>query len=337
MSFTGVPMALTNESCDEKCARGAAAVFLALLAVSTLLSIFPRAAFATPAQPLLDLGYYMNTTNTTTAYNEGHADGAWDASHGNANRLAYLDFFGQNSSGTGTLTNTNLPFTNAQIESVAEQYASGYFGGTGSDLTSVLFLGVGTNNSLSDISTAGGTTWAGVVNDVNSWVVSHSINSQITIWGGNDIEAWYSNTSPSQITAWANGYDAHTSALYVNFGSADGCNQTGYTSGNGYVCSSRNGNANFTQHDYWNLSYGLPNAVSLPEIYSTGAAAEWTQLCLYGKNIQGKEIFFEGPLNNWYKDSTSLTATAAWNDFWNDLAATACSQTPSFAVGTHDE
>ncbi len=293
------------------------------------------AAYAAPGPPNLSAGYYINTASTTTAYNLGCTDGAYDQSHGYTSRLAELDFGGQLSSGSGTELINGETLTNTQIEAVGENYGLGYFNCSGN--TQNLTVAVGTNNSLSDISTTGGKGWHNVLHAIWTSSIAADILSQVNFIGGNDIEDWSSGTSASAVTAWANGWQSVTTGLYLNYGSADGCSETGYTSGNGYTCSAAN--SSFNQYNYWYLSYGLADAVVAPEIYASGQAPEWKEICLYGNYEHGRSIAFEGPLNDYYAPggSSSYTPSQSWSSLWNALSGTACAQTPVFEIGQKTE
>ena len=158
------------------------------------------------------------------------------------------------------------------------------------------------------------------------WVSSTAtaIASRVSYLGGNDIESW---GTPGPAESWADGWDGTTTGLYLNFGSADGC-----PSG-----SANNGTCNngYTQYDYFKLSWGNPNAIVEPQIYfypsgNDVQAQQWKQICLYGHNTQGKTIQFQGPLTEYYADSTSDNPGTSWSQLWNQLNGTACAQTPLF-------
>jgi hypothetical protein len=297
-------------------------------------------AEAAPSAPPDDRGFYISTTSTQTAYNAGKSDGEWDDDNGAPNRIAYLDFGGQDSNGSeNTLTNAQ-PITYAQIEAVAENYAYGWYVGTGTDSTSELLVVIGTNNSLDDISVAGGQAWAGVVQAVEDSTYGEDVASQVLFLGGNDIEAWEADTTADDVEFWADGFD-DSGLGYVDFGSADGCSETAYGSGAGLECSTQTDtgtNDSFYQDDYWLLAWGNANALVLPQIYSPGNAEEWDEICLYGDvELSGGAIQFEGPLNEYDLDSSTLSAGSSWKDFWNDLSSGACAQTPPYEEEAVDE
>lgn len=284
------------------------------------------AAYAAPAPPNLSAGYYVSTANTQTAYNLGCVDGEYDTAHGYGIRLAILDFGAETSSGTELINSTLI--SDAQIEAVAENYGLGYYNCSGS--TQRMTVSVGTNNSAGNVSYSGGQAWHDVLHGI--WVSSTAadILSQVNFVGGNDIEA-FPGATPSPVIAWANGWEASTTGLYLDFGSADGCSETGYSGGSGIGC-----NNGFNQYDYWYLSWGLPDAIAEPEIYAPGMAPEWKWICIYGNNVQGKPISFEGPLNEYYL-AHDYTPGQSWSDLWNALNGTVCAQTPPFETSMKDE
>jgi hypothetical protein len=318
--------------------RRSVIVFLGLALTFSFGVVRSPLAHATPPLPNQSAAYYVESTNPTDAYNTGEADGKYDTSHGYTHRDAILDFGGQVADGSGTQLFSNS-FTNAQIEMIAEQYAVGYWAWTNATMN----LAIATNNSLYDISNAGGVTWASVARTVWSSGYGVEVTPQVTFWGGNDIETWTTNTTSTAVEAWAQGWNSSTGAKMVNFGDAAGCSTTATTSGNGYTCSAAEltggPNNHFTQHDYWYLSQGLTDDTSVPEVYAPGNSAEWEWICLYGNTYQGKKITFQGPLSNWYRNpvAPNYTPTQTWSDLWNSLNGTACAQTPTYLIDTKAE
>jgi hypothetical protein len=296
--------------------------FTALSVVTLgLTSVTP--ALATPAKPPTDWSFYISSTSTSTAYTLGCNQGDFDASHSDANSEVFLDFGGQISGGTELINGTDV--SNGTIESIAEQFASGYWVCTGADTTSNLNLAIGTNNSL-DVGTSYGETWAGVVNTVSTWVADNA--GQVSVWGGDDIEPGFG--SESAAIDWSNGFGDDTSALYLNYGSADGCPESSY--GNGGC------NNGWDQYDVWYVSWGSAPAVTAPEIYESAQASQWTMICLYGANHQTGEVFYQGPLDENDLDSSTYTSTQAWDALENDLNAySSCAQTMPYSLEIHDE
>jgi hypothetical protein len=280
-------------------------------------------ALATPAKPQTDWSFYILSTTPSTAYTLGCNQGDFDASHGDINSEVFLDFGGQISGGTELINGDDV--TNGTIESISEQFALGYYTCTGTDATSNLNLAIGTNNSL-DVGTSQGESWAGVVNTVTTWVADNA--GQVSVWGGDDIEPGFG--SESAAIDWSNGFGDDTSALYLNYGSADGCPESSYDNGG---C-----NNGWDQYDVWYVSWGSSPAVTAPEIYYAANASQWTMICLYGANYQNGEVLYQGPLDEYDLNTSTNTSTQAWDELENDLNAyPACAQTMPFSLEVHDE
>jgi hypothetical protein len=279
---------------NRKLTRGRALAWLggvASLTAVTLGLAVPGAASAS-SMPQTDWSYYVTSLNTSTAATLGCNQGKFDASHGNINSTATLDFGGQNSSNNGTiLTFSGTQVSYSQVESYAETFGYNYWLCTGADTTSYLTMSIGTNNSAYYVNSSGGASWAGVVNAVASYMNSYG---QVTVWGANDMELdWASYSATS---GWESGYAGHTSALYNDYGDAAGCPPYG---------SCDNG---WTQHDVYLVAWGDPPAEVTPEIYYTSQGNEWVSV----SNTQGL-ISFWGPLDEYDLDSGTLTASQAWS------------------------
>lgn len=301
-----------------------------LLGAATTLYRGAPKAFAMQAQPATDWSFYMNTTSTSTSYTWGCNMGKADASHSPpTNSEVVLDFGGQLSNGSGSLMINGVSITNAQIEAVAEEFAHGYWDCTGTgDATSVLKLGIGTNNSYYDVSYAGGQTWVNVVAAVQAYNHSKGYASQVTMMGANDLEPGFGSASGS--IAWAQGFASVSGYLYLNYGSADGCPQ--YSTGNG-AC-----NNGWNQYDVWYVSWGSPPAIVSPEIYYTANARQWAMISLYGAQSQGGKVLMQGPWDEYDLDTSTLTPAQAWSNLWTDLNNnSATAQNMPFSLEIHNE
>jgi hypothetical protein len=308
--------------------RSALLVAVSASVCALLVGLNVRPAFAIQAKPATDWSFYMKTTSTSTAYNLGCNQGHFDAGHGNINSEVVLDFGGQNSAGTGTLMINGVSISNGQIEAVAEQFSYGYWICTGSDTTSVLKVGLGTNNSYYDVSSSGGHTWANVVAAVRSYNHSHGYDTQVNAGGANDIEPSWNSWSATK--AWIDGYAAVDPAYYLNYGSVDGC-----PSG-----SASNGGCNngWNQYDVWYASWGSPPAFPTPEIYYGVNAQQWAMISLYGALHQSGRVYMQGPWDEYDLDTSTLTPTGAWNDLWTDLNNNSnTTQNMPFSLEIHSE
>lgn len=309
------------------CMRMLALLSMCLLFGSALLMQGTSTAFALQAKAPTDWSFYMYSNSTSTAYslgcNQGHTDA--NVHHGST---VVLDFGGQQSNGSGTkMINGNL-ISNGQIEAVAEAFSHGYWVCTGSDTTTVLDLGIGTNNSLYDVSSSGGRTW---VDDVAAIQSSNKITgyySQVRMYGANDIEPSWSGASAA--IAWANGFAGVSGYGYFDYGSADGCPQT----------SSNNGSCNngWNQYDVYYVSWGAQPAHPTPEIYYQSQANQWAMISLYGAQHQGGHIVIWGPWDEHDLDTSTFTATQAWDALWyavNSRSSTA--QNFGYSLEIHNE
>lgn len=294
---------------------------LALVAVGLLVVPASYGTSLVQSAPHVSTSIYVTTTNTTTAYNEGCAQGTADASHPSEDSEVILDFGGQNSSDTGTIftINNGSGGTYAQDAAYAEQFASGYWVCTGSDTTSVLYLALGTNNSAYQVSSAGGAKWANsVVGPASDWINGNGIASQVTMEGANDMEPTYHG--PADTIAWTDGFTNAAVGTYLDYGSSDGCSTTSYNN-----ASCNNG---WTQANEYYVAWGNTNGFAMPEIYydpscpvSGSQAVQWTLISRYGHyNGVFDKIFFDGPLTQHTSSSSSgCTPDQAWNAFWKDL------------------
>lgn len=325
------------------CTRVLAVLSLCLLLGSVLTIQGTSQAFAARAIPAVQAqahtnwSFYMNSSSTSRAHtlgcNQGHADATY-----HDNSLVILDFGAQASNGSGAyFPGTSTFISNSQIEAVAEAFSSSYYVCTGSDTTTVLSLGIGTNNSGSNVGSANGRTWAHVVSAVQSYNQSHGYSSQVAMYGANDLESWCDSPpgaacrSASAAINWANGYSSVGGSLYFNFGSADNCPTNSYSGGS---C----GNTGWTQYDYWYLSWGNPAAVPTPEIYHDSWATQWEMIDLYSVYHHGGRMTFWGPMDEHDLDGSTDTATQAWDALWNALHThTSTAQNLFYSIEIHRE
>jgi len=274
----------------------------------------------------VDWSFYVTNIDPSQAETLGCNQGNYDTAHGNKNSEVTLEFGVQRSGGVGTLlTQINANVTNAQIETYAERFSYGYWHCTGSNTTSVLRLGIGTNTSVIGRSSSSiGQTWATVVNDVRSWNSTHGnpttgaccVSSQVVTNGANDIETGSNWDTSLNVKQWAIGFDGATTAFYYDIGDAGGCPSTSW--GGSTIC-----NASWHQSDVWVVSWGQSAALSAPEIYNPTLAKQWHMISAYGVRIQLKaKISFEGPLDDNFTDPGSNTSQQAWDQLWTEINST---------------
>lgn len=286
--------------------------FTAFGAVACLAGAFFSLSHATPAdavqpQPPTDWSWYVRTTNANTLYSWGCNQGNADRNLGNINSEVILDFGGQSVNNNGTyLTGNNLFVSYATIESLAEQFAKGYYICTGSDYTSVLSVGIGTNNSAYHIDSAGGSAWASVVTTVKNWVVGNSYQSQVDVGGANDMEPGYDYYPDTK--TWLDSYTSAGGPYLLDYGSADGCPQTTHTNG---LCYYYTNGRSWYQDSVWYVAWGAAPAVPVPEIYFQSMANQWGQIYFW------KAMTISAPLDEYDLNTGSFTSSQAWNALWN--------------------
>jgi hypothetical protein len=178
-------------------------------------------------------------------------------------------------------------------------------------------------NSMSGTDLIGhAVAWGNMVNTVNSDLASSSVT------GGIDIEPFFSSTlnTPQKAITWVKNFHATKnpfSFVTVNYGSADGCRQSGST---GIPGKCLNG---WDQETIYSVvSYSRLAILAIPQIYSTagGNAKQWQQISLYSSLAHGSAMSFLGPLSQ-YKacqqkggcGGTNNTPNAAWYQLWNTL------------------
>ena len=307
-------------------ARRPILIAMVSLLLASVFALTPaRQAFAVQSKPQTDWSFYVRTTNTNTLYNLGCNQGHFDQNNGNINSEVVLDFGGQASNNGGTyLTGSNAYVSYGTIESLAEQFALGYYVCTGSDTTSLLKLNLGTNNSAYYVNSTGGSSWSGVVNTVANWAGGNGVSSQVLVGGANDMEpSW--NTQGNTI-AWMNGYTNNGGRYFVNYGSTDGCPQSSHNNGG---C-----NNGWNQYGVWYVSWGAAPAWPLPEIYYQSQTNQWVQIDLYGTQYQ-TTMTFVGPFDEYDLNTGTFTSSGAWNSLWNGLNGAGEPASMSFSCEIH--
>lgn len=305
---------------------------LVVTVLAGVLAIPPsHTVFATPAQPATDWSFYIETLDTGTASTLGCNQGKFDQSvYPYRNSEVVLDFGDErDSSGDTILTFDNLPATVSEIESVTTSFAEAYWSCTGNDGTSLLKLGVGTNNSGYTPTYTTGVAWANIVAAIRSTVQSRGWSSQVDVFGANDIEPDWSAWSDTN--AWIQGYSSVDPAHYLDYGSADGCSTSSDD-------PNRPCNNGWTMDNVWEASWGAAPALAIPEIYNTAQPLQWTQIALDGAQHHGGAVYYEGPWDEHDLNSSTNTSAQAWSLFWNDLNSySSIAQTPIFSAEIHME
>jgi len=286
-----------------------------LLTATVSLSVSQTSAWATQSEYHADNVFYVTSTSASDIETIGCNQGTSDLDGNYPYRLSLFDFGAQLSDGSGSTLITAVNVTTAQIKALAEDYAANWYGCTVTDFTTFNTIVVGTNNSRASANTSSdGEAWANMIDSLNTWASNQGYTGQLSFSGGNDMEpSWGGSSSAPDTINWSNSYDTHSAGgLMFDYGSADGCPQSSHDNGN---C-----NNGWDQQNIYNVSYGTPDAVPLPEIYFNGMQQEWQEISWWGVSDHGA-YFIEGPMNEHDLDSSSYTHTQAWDNLWNTLNA----------------
>jgi hypothetical protein len=186
------------------------------------------------------------------------------------------------------------------IRDAVEEYADFYRSCSQSDPYSHLTIGVGTSNYDVNVTYGHGAAWAGMVNQINTWLVSEGFFSKVSAYGASDMEiSW---NTPTITRAWVNGYDSANLYPLINYGDAAGCPTRLYDPSD-VTC-----NSPWTLEDLWYISYGVGSAYPLPLIYanpnqyypqSSVNAAQWARLSKYGYDAHGARVDFLGTMTQY--------------------------------------
>lgn len=259
------------------------------------------------AAPARTTAYYMYATTLSglqsEAYNKGYA---FAQHHPGGDRVLLLDFgaarrISDGVYGTQIFSSSPVYFDNSQIlaalKSGANGVHNGYVGGT----TQVAY---GNNNSYM---TSHGMTWTDAHNvgyyqeyraaQLASYQSANGYNMQSAV-AASDMEPGFDG--PGITRSLVNGANTYADRrLYYNYGSADGCPQ----SGSGGSC-----NNGWTVGDVAWVSYS-GSAVPLPEIYYGANAYQWTVIRRNGQSQFGS-FYFWGTTGS---TGVGLTPAEGWN------------------------
>lgn len=307
----------------------------AVLAIAA--AVLP-ARYVAPAAANTYPGYttshYVRSLSTTDAYNEGCATS--DEAALPANSIVVLDFGPAAKNVTNGVTtygailwDVGRTYRNTtQIRDIARQFGRGFWLCSNSPYTDLLRVALGISSDSIIFDTAHGTAWGNMVDDVQSWYVANGYSSQVSAAGAADIEVGF-NATYTMGKHWGDAFSNASSYYYYNFGDAAGCSTT--SSDN----SSTSCTGSWTQAQIWTLSWGVPAAGAIPEIYSTterltpnkklptnNNALAWQMISLYGQRFQnGRRIGFAGSFTqsqaNTTDPGTDAPPNKGWSYLWN--------------------
>jgi hypothetical protein len=252
------------------------------------------AASADAPQPVA-YSVYISSTVATDFYNWGSQLGQAVANLPGTQRVTAVLQFGKPVSlgggqyGAHLYNNTNQNGTT--IRTLSEQFAVGFYNGAGSDVTSQLYLGIGTNNDGSAVGTASGTMWSNMVKNANADAGNNPWGSQVNIHGANDIEPVDSNNNwnTAAVTRpWINAYDGVSGAIdYYDNGAA-------FCQTSGTLVAGSNCGIGWTAEDIWFASWGAARARPAPQIYHTNSddAKRWSLIAVYSVSAHGQSMVF---------------------------------------------
>ena len=269
-------------------ALGSSICMTAALLVATQTATAPLAEAATTSP--FSYSYYVNGTETGWAYNQGYSLGRLAYSYAGTQRFTTILDFGAMylSGGTWKLSNwTSAGITLDVAGQMVFEFGMGFYAGVGTDHSSIVYIGLGTNSGGSQVNGNAGAALAAKVVALNKSSSSWYYKTVFFV-GAIDFEGgWASGTADRN---WFNGYMGYAGrpALF-NYGSADGCPPQGSACGP------------LTAYDIWYLSWSGA-AYPVPEIYRTDKiqAKQWKWLSNYSVATMKSSYFtFEGVMTQY--------------------------------------
>jgi hypothetical protein len=273
---------------------------VACILVSAAALAFGATASATPSP---GTAWYMYGTSASDLESYAYAHGCdfAQAQPGTGVRVLLLDFGAArklDSSTWGAVDFSNTRFSNADILAALERAADGYHNCHARGGVDIAYGN--SNYHLAASGMSGADAWyagyhqAARSKDLGDYQGSKGYTSQTSDAAGDMEPTWESAAITKQLV---NGNQAHGWALDYDFGSADGCPQSG--SGDG-PC-----NNGWHVSDVGYVSFhGL--ALPLPEIYYSANASQWTVI----RRQWAKDYFFAGVTAS---TGAGLTPASAWS------------------------
>ena len=278
-----------------------AVILAAALAVGTV--SFPAAAAATPS-PVTAWYVYGSSPAELASYAYARGCAFARSQPGGGLRLMLLDFGAARKLGSGswgTIDFSNAGVSNADILAALKAAADGYHNCHVRGAADIAYGNSNYHLSASGMSTSDA-WYAGYhqserAEDLSDYQAAKGYDSQ-TSDAASDMEpSWDGAGITKQLV---NGDGAQGWALYYDFGSADGCPQSGSSDG---AC-----NNGWHVSDVAYVSYhGL--ALPLPEIYYSVNASQWTVVRKWWNASQGGYVFAGATATT----GAGLTPGAAWN------------------------
>lgn len=209
----------------------------------------------------------------------------------------------------------------SSVAGLVRDWISGYESDHGPG-TPQLTLAIGTSNSLNGVDPGYALSDAQMQASGQAWyqqlvgaISTGGLAAPLALWGANDMEQssdgnWYSG---APTVAWATGYgDASPAHAQCQLSTA------GYLADYGDDILGGTGSADgWTVSQVYLVSWGLPAACALPEIYYSGMAPEWVALSQWGANNSvGGAITFTGVMTE--NASGSYSPEQGWEQLEAD-------------------
>lgn len=299
--------------------RRRAGATTALFAASTGVVSMAHVPMANAAAPLpVGESWYMDSVTSAQSYNLGCWFGNQVLSEPGTQYVTSILVFGQ-AEFTGGVVGTayagasgyGAHYSPDTIQSLAWNFASGFYNCTGSDTASRLVLIMSTTNDGSDSllgsnAVLHGQGWGENVQSTSNLVAGAAAGSQVDVWGGNDIEPdWSSSYTANQ---WVYGYRAGTSITFAPGNAASGCPQTGTD-----VASSPCNNG-WTVDSLWAVS-GQSWMQPIPQTYYSNNVEQWYRISKYSATTKGWKVFFRNSAST----SIGYSANNAFDAFNNKI------------------
>jgi hypothetical protein len=278
-----------------------------LMCVLALAGGFASVRAAAAAAPAAVTAWYMygSSASDLRSYAYAHGCSFAKAQPDSTVRLLLLDFGAArklDSSTWGAIDFSNTTFSNADILAALKRAADGYHNCHVKGGVDIVY---GTSNyhlSNSGMSTTdawyAGYHQAERSADLYNYQAAHGYDSQTSDAGADMEPSWDGQLITKQLV---NGNTAQGWTLYYDFGSADGCPQSGSSDG---AC-----NNGWHASDVGYVSFhGL--ALPLPEIYYTANANQWTVVRKWWNANQGTNYFFGGVTAS---TGVGLSPASSWN------------------------
>jgi hypothetical protein len=278
-----------------------------LLAITTALAaVFASSPTAVAAAPAPVSAWYMygSSASELASYAYRHGCDFAAAQPGTSLRILLLDFGAArklSSSVWGAGDFSNSRFSNAEILAALKRAADGYHNCHVRGAVDIVYGN--SNYHMSDSGMSTTDAWyAGYhqserAEDLYDYQASKGYSSQVSDAASDMEPSWDGALITKQLV---NGDQAHGWALYYDFGSADGCPQSGSEDGpcnNGWHVSDA-GYVSF---------HGL--ALPLPETYYTANANQWAVIRKWW--IAGHDDYYFAGVTA--STGVGLTPAAAWN------------------------